>query len=92
MDHFGYVTEPYVLVTYTIGFGDVPDEVIEFLEDNAAYCKAVAVSGDRIWGNNFGLAGDTISRNLGIPLIMKFEKGGTPSDVKRFIDYTKGMI
>lgn len=75
---------PYILVTYTIGFGEAPRIVLDFLEKNGALMKAVAVSGNRNWGKNFGLAGDIISREFNVPLLHKFELSGTSRDVEEF--------
>lgn len=87
-----WMTEPYILITYTIGFGEVPSEVAEFLEENHEYLRGVIVSGDRVWGDNFGKAGDIISREYDVPLVHKFEKAGMESDVqtvKQYLDDVK---
>ncbi|MCJ1656923.1 class Ib ribonucleoside-diphosphate reductase assembly flavoprotein NrdI [Staphylococcus sp. NRL 16/872] len=80
------VEEPYILVTGTIGFGEVPQEVQSFLEVNHHYLRAVAASGNRNWGQNFAKAGHTISESYDVPLIMKFEVQGTNKDVIEFKD------
>lgn len=80
------VTEPFILVTYTIGFGEVPEIVMEFLRHNSEYLRAVAVSGNRVWGDNYGRAGDIISRNYQVPLLLKFELAGTEEDVRTFTE------
>ncbi|NYV67595.1 class Ib ribonucleoside-diphosphate reductase assembly flavoprotein NrdI [Bacillus sp. Gen3] len=78
------VTEPFVLVTYTIGFGDVPASVDRFLEENGDLLRGVAVSGNVNWGANFGKAGDIIASEYGVPLLHKFELSGTQDDVNTF--------
>ena len=78
------VEEPYVLVTYTIGFGEVPVSVSEFLMSNAAYIRGVATSGNKVWGSNFGKAGERISEEYCVPLLLKFELGGTKKDTEFF--------
>ena len=80
------IEEPYILVTGTIGFGEVPKEVQSFLEVNHAYIRAVAASGNRNWGQNFAKAGRTISETYHVPLLMKFEVQGTNKDVIEFRD------
>ncbi|ASN68068.1 hypothetical protein 8F11_33 [uncultured Caudovirales phage] len=77
-------TEPFVLVTYTFGFGDIPAEVDAWLTHNYKLLRGVAVSGNRNWGDNYGLAGDKISHKYGVPLILKFEQAGTPEDIRLF--------
>ncbi|MED4892459.1 MULTISPECIES: class Ib ribonucleoside-diphosphate reductase assembly flavoprotein NrdI [Heyndrickxia] len=79
------VTEPFVLVTYTIGFGEVPPKVSKFLETNGHLLRGVAVSGNRNWGDNYGRAGDIIAEQYGVPLLLKFELAGTENDVKTFV-------
>lgn len=81
------VNEPYVLVTYTIGFGDVPTEVIGFLErnDNYTYMRGVASSGNRNWFDNFAKSADKIADKYGVPILLKFELSGTKRDIEEFI-------
>ena len=78
------VDEPFILVTYTIGFGEVPKGVADFLRMNNANLRGVAVSGNRIWGANFGKAGDIIAREYGVPLLHRFELSGSDEDVRIF--------
>ena len=35
------VKEPYILVTYTVGFGEVPESTANFLKRNYSYLKAL---------------------------------------------------
>ncbi|RDV27754.1 class Ib ribonucleoside-diphosphate reductase assembly flavoprotein NrdI [Lysinibacillus capsici] len=76
--------EPFVLVTYTFGFGAVPKEVDAWLTQNYKLLKGVAVSGNRNWGDNYGKAGDLIARKYNVPLLHKFELAGTDEDVQIF--------
>ncbi|SUM56812.1 ribonucleotide reductase stimulatory protein [Staphylococcus microti] len=78
------MTEPFILVTGTIGFGEVPAPVEHFLAVNHANLKGVAASGNRNWGNNFAKAGVTISQTYDVPLLMKFELHGTLKDTLEF--------
>lgn len=78
------VTEPYVLVTYTVGFGEVPPATDEFLKRNSKHLIGVAASGHRNWGQTFAMSADKIARRYGVPLIHKFELSGTPQDVVIF--------
>ena len=78
------VNEPYILVTGTIGFGEVPEPVQSFLEGNHQYIRGVAASGNRNWGLNFAKAGRTISEEYNVPLLMKFELHGKNKDVIEF--------
>ncbi|WP_414044770.1 class Ib ribonucleoside-diphosphate reductase assembly flavoprotein NrdI [Macrococcus equi] len=78
------VSEPFILVTGTIGFGQVPDAVSQFLERYHHHLTAVAASGNRNWGQNFAKAGDLISATFQVPLLMKFELHGNQRDVELF--------
>ena len=74
------VTEPYILVTYTDGFGQVPVIVQGFMEKNASYCKGVIVSGNRNFGSNFARAGDVLQEQYSIPIIGKLDLRGQSQD------------
>ena len=78
------VKEPYILGTYTVGFGEVPETTANFLKSNYSYLKGVASSGNRNWGSNFGKAGEHISDIFKVPLLLKFELSGTKRDVEIF--------
>jgi protein involved in ribonucleotide reduction len=78
------VRDPFVLVTPTTGFGEVPRPVSDFLRKNGGLMRAVAVSGNANWGRNFGAAGVKIAKEYGVPLILRFELSGTPEDVRKF--------
>lgn len=81
---YDQITEPYILVTGTIGFGEVPAPVQYFLDVNSDNLQAVAASGNRNWGPNFAKAGRTISEKYQVPLLMKFEVQGSNKDVIEF--------
>lgn len=78
--------EPFILVTGTIGFGEVPPPVQSFLDINHDLLQAVAASGNRNWGQNFAKAGRSISERYQVPLLMKFELHGTTNDISEFKD------
>jgi protein involved in ribonucleotide reduction len=77
--------EPFVLVTYTTGFGQIPQKVASFLERNHPRMIGVAASGNRNWGAGFAKSADTISELYDVPVLMKFELSGTKNDVERFV-------
>lgn len=78
------INEPFILVTSTVNFGEVPKPVQKFLDRHSQYLKAVVSSGNRNWGQNFGRAGDVISKKYNVPLLMKFEMRGTTQSVNEF--------
>jgi protein involved in ribonucleotide reduction len=88
IDETSVLTEPFLLFTYTDGFGEVPQEVKRFMERNGARCQGVVVSGNRNFGHrNFGRAGETIARQWQIPLVRKLELRGFPEDYEAIQRY-----
>jgi len=81
---------PFILITSTVGMGQVPEEVTDFLVHNHAYMVAVAASGNRNWDRfspgMFARAGDIISKQYDVPLLHKFELQGLASDVDKFLE------
>lgn len=85
------VNEPCLLLTYTTGMGQVPAEVQRFARHNGPWIRAVAASGNRNWGSNYGRAADVLSSELNVPVMQKFELSGRPTDVVCFIEGVKGL-
>lgn len=75
------VTEDYIVFTYTDGYGDVPGEVSDFLENNSANIKGVVVSGDTSYGDAYCGAGDVIAEEYNVPVLYKVENEGTDEDI-----------
>ncbi|MGA0448174.1 MAG: class 1b ribonucleoside-diphosphate reductase subunit alpha [Candidatus Phytoplasma pyri] len=72
---------PIFLITKSVNFGEIPNETKIFLDKHSASTIGVAVSGNKNWGSNFGMAGDLIASNFKIPLVLKFEGSGFEEDV-----------
>ena len=83
------ITEPFIHITYTIGFGEVPKLTQEFIHNNKQLLRGICSSGNKIWGNNFGLAADKIASQYNVPTLLKFELAGTDSDVAAFLQEVK---
>lgn len=83
------VSEDYILITYTDGYGDVPAEVEEFLDSNSANLKGVIVSGNTGYGDAYCAAGDVISEKYNVPCLYKFEDAGTDEDIEKIKDLVK---
>jgi protein involved in ribonucleotide reduction len=77
-------TGPFIVVTPTICFGEVPDPVARYLAEHVGLLRGVAASGNRNWGANYGAAGDKIAAAYNIPLLLKFELSGTTDDIRKF--------
>uniref|UniRef100_UPI00036302B9 class Ib ribonucleoside-diphosphate reductase assembly flavoprotein NrdI n=1 Tax=Italian clover phyllody phytoplasma TaxID=1196420 RepID=UPI00036302B9 len=73
--------EEFFLVTKTVKFGKISDEIEKFLEKKSHLAIGVAVSGNKNYGSNFGKAGELISKKFNIPLILKFEGKGFSEDI-----------
>ena len=80
------VDDKFVLVTFTDGYGEVPEEVMDFLQSNADKLVAVAASGDTGYGEAYCLAADVISEMYDVPVLLKFEFDGSQEDVSTFLE------
>lgn len=81
--------EPFVLITYTAGFGHIPQKTSKFLEKNYPLLAGVSASGNRNLGSNFAKSADTISQIYKVPILSKFELNGTIGDVHTFLEAMK---
>lgn len=86
------VEEPYILVTYTIGFGQIPPTTKEFLNRNSLFLLGVSASGNRNWGLTFCKAAETISKDFRVPIIHTFELSGTDEDVRLFREGVERLV
>jgi protein involved in ribonucleotide reduction len=77
------VDAPFILITYTTGFGDVPLSTLNFLEYNHKYLRGVAASGNRNWGFSFAKSAKKISEKYSVPILLEFELSGLNSDVEK---------
>lgn len=85
------INTPYVLITPTYDFGQVPEVVTKWLRNNNGCMIGVIASGNRNWGDLYGHAGDIISDLYEVPLIAKFELRGTIADGMR-VEYELGRL
>ncbi len=85
MDGSEQVSEPYILFTYTDGFGDVPAEVESFLVANSTNLEGVVVSGSQDYGDAYCKAGDVIAEQYDVPCLYKVENDGTDQDVAEIL-------
>lgn len=80
------ITKPFVFVTYTTGFGQVPIPAAKFIKNNREWLRGVAASGNRNWAGYFAKAADAIAEQYDVPILLKFELSGTDEDVQKFIE------
>ena len=80
------LNEPFVLITYTTGFGEIPYKTKKFLENNHENMIGIASSGNKNWGDNFCKSAIKISNMYNVPIVHMFELSGTNIDVQKFKD------
>lgn len=85
----GKIEQHIFLMTHTFGRGGVPKSTQTFLNRYAGNTIGVCVSGDRRWGQMFGLAGDKIRLEYEIPLVRKIDLRGYPSDIEAVATWIK---
>lgn len=91
------INTPYVLFSssYADRYGNnaLPLPVKKFLESeiNQKNLKGVGTSGNKNFGENYGIAGDYISKKFNVPLLMKFELFGTKSDEEKYKEVMKSL-
>lgn len=78
------IVDHFIFVTYTAGFGQVPEQALSFLKSNYHRLLAVAASGNRNWGQNFARSADIIAKIYQVPVLYKFELSGTKKDIIQF--------
>lgn len=76
------IDQPFVVATYTTGFGQVPRKVLDFLSRNSEHLVGVMASGNRNWGTNFAKSADIISAMYNVPIVGKFELSGFHDDIE----------
>lgn len=81
INDYEHFSEPGHLITYTWARGSVPITTQYFIERFSKLIQSVTSSGNTNWGQTFGMAADSISEEIGCPIIHKFELSGLKSDV-----------
>lgn len=75
----------YVLCTYTIGWGEVPEETTAFLEKYSKGLMGVVANGSsnfRAMGL-FGKAGDRIAAQYDVEMLGRLDMGGSREDLEQ---------
>lgn len=85
------VSEDFILITYTDGYGDIPMELEGFLDNHNNHIKGVIVSGDTGYGEAYGGAGDAIAKQYNVPLLYKLENEGTDEDIAKINEILNGL-
>lgn len=85
----GSIDCPFLLITPTYDFGQIPTVVEEWLDDNHQHMVGVVSNGNRNWGELYARAGDLISDSYNVPLILKIELRGNEEDSKIIKEWIK---
>lgn len=83
---------PFILVTYTINFGQIPTNTEEFLKVHHNKMIAVSSSGNKNWGGYYGISANKIATKYNVPIISKFELQGTNKDISHFIERVDEVV
>ena len=79
------IDDKFIIMTYTINFGEIPEIVYKFLKNNYVNCIGVIGSGNKNWGSSYCNATKLINEIWGIPILMNFELSGKDEDIDKFI-------
>lgn len=87
------VHEPFLLMTYTDGLGEVPSIVEAFMAHNASYCKGIVASGNQNFGHAlFAGSGDKLTTKYNIPLVCKLDLRGRQADLDQIQSFYKEQV
>ncbi len=78
------INEPFILITYTINYGEIPKEVATFLKKNKTYLSGVVGSGNKNWGILYCKAASDIAKQYNVENIYNFELAGNKHQVEEF--------
>ena len=76
------IDEPYILFTYTDGYGDVPAEVENYLMANGTLIQGVVQYEHNKYREAYYKAADQLSEDYGCEILYKVENSGTPEDIE----------
>lgn len=80
------INEPFILFTYTDGYGIVPKVVDAFLQNNKENIKGVIATGNKDrHADTFCFAGDIISQDYNVPCLYKVHAQGSDEDVQAIL-------
>ena len=73
---------PFVIVTPTIGAGECPKPVVEYMREHHAQCIGAIVGGNRNFGVDFAGAARMLHNEFGTRTLWRFELAGTQKDIE----------
>lgn len=79
--------DAFILISYSKGFGETPDEVTAFLDNNDTdqYLRGICASGNKNWGHLYCKSGHDLARKYNSQVLMTFELAGNEHDVNKFV-------
>lgn len=75
--------QPCIIITGTLGFGQVPSTVNKFIKNNREHVIGLIGTGNSNWGLNFCKAVDILSARYNLPILAKVELRGSENDYKK---------
>jgi protein involved in ribonucleotide reduction len=85
------IDSKFILITYSINYGDIPIIISKFLKNNHKNCLGVIGSGNKNWGNLYCGAINKINQIYNIPILLKFELSGNMEDRVKFMEIMDGI-
>lgn len=72
----------FVIITPTVGDGECPDVVLDYLSAHHEMCVGAVIGGNRNFGQSFAGAGKVIREKFGIRTLFRFELAGSEKEVE----------
>lgn len=72
----------FVIITPTVGDGECPDVVLDYLNIHHGMCVGAIIGGNRNFGQSFAGAGKVIKEKFGIRTLFRFELAGSEKEVE----------
>lgn len=85
------VNEPFILLTFTTGHGEVPEKVERFLKRNSGNLQAVLGSGHKNWGVNFCKGAFIVADTYKVPCLHTFQMRGNDEDVAKVVGIIEAL-
>jgi len=83
------INEPFILMTGTVGIGEIHPAVASFVKQNHSKMQAVIGSGNKNWGANYCKAAIEIADHYKVPLLFCYESAGNTHDIAKFNETIK---
>lgn len=78
------IKEPFILMTYTIERGQIPNIIKKFMINNHKNCVGLIGSGNKNWGSLYCNATKLLKDEYDINILMNFELSGIQENIDKF--------